>query len=102
MRKKDCGLPAIAAISTISAITTAATAAATTISTIAAAPTTAVSATASAATRALRLRARFIHHKVPAAKILTVEAGNGAVCFLIIGDFDEGEATRLPSETIAN
>ena len=86
-------LPAVAAISAVSAIPTASatTAASATIPAASAAISPATAATATAATRAFCLRARFVDNKVPAAKVLTVQTGDRAICFFIIGDLDEGE-----------
>jgi hypothetical protein len=103
--KRKGSLPAVAAVPAISTIAAASAATATAISTIAAATTTtatAVSTATSAATRTLRLRTRFIHNKVPAAKILTIQAGDRAIRVFIVCNFDESEAARLPSETITN
>jgi hypothetical protein len=96
-------LPAIAAIATVSAITTATTAA-TTSTTIAAAASaiTAASAATTTATRAFGLRTGFIHDEVPATEVLTVEAVHRAIGFFIIGNFNEGEPTRLASKTVTN
>ncbi len=96
-------LPAVSAISAVSAITTTATAAASAaISAASTAITAATAAATSAATRAFRLRARFVDNKVPAAKILTVQTGDGAIRFFIVGNFDEREPARLSGETITN
>jgi hypothetical protein len=96
-------LPAIAAVTTIAAaVATTATTAAATSATATTSTVASVSATTSAATRAFRLRARFVDHKVPAAKVLTVEAGYRAIRFFIIGDLDESKAARLPRETVTN
>jgi hypothetical protein len=105
VRKRKGQLPAVAAIAAIAAIPTTSAATATAIATIASATTTtaaAVSTTSAAATRAFGLGTRFIHNKIPAAKILTVQAGHGAIRFFIVSNFDESEAARLPSETITN
>jgi hypothetical protein len=93
-------LPAISAVAAIPAIATAASAAAATSAITTAA--SAISAAASAATRAFRLWARFVDNKVPAPKVLTVEAGDRAIRFFIVGDFDESKAARLPRESVAN
>jgi hypothetical protein len=93
-------LPAIAAVASVSTIAAAATAAAATAAVTTA--SAAITTTATTAARAFRLRARFIHNKVPAAKILTVEAGDGAIRVFIVADFDEGESARLARETVAN
>jgi hypothetical protein len=97
-------LPAVAAIATVTAISAAPTAAA---STAIPAPTTASSTAVAAAstassTAALRLWTSFVDYQVPAAKILTVEIGNGAIRFFIVCDFDERESPRLPRESIPN
>jgi hypothetical protein len=96
-------IPAVATTTTIAAATAASTTAAT--STAITAPATtaaAVSTASSAATGALGLRTSFVHYQVPASKVLTVQRGDRAICFFIIGDFDEGEPTRLARETVAN
>jgi|SRR5271167_4188322 len=104
VRKRKGQLPAVAAIAAIAAIPTTSAATATAIATIASATTTAaaVTTTSSSATRAFGLRTRFIHNKIPAAKILTVQAGHGAIGFFIVSNFDESETARLPCETITN
>jgi hypothetical protein len=96
-------LPAVAAIAAVSTIAATSTAAAAPATAAAAAPAavTAVSATPTAA-RAFRLRARFVDNKVPAAKVLTIEACDSAIRFFIVGDLDEGEAARLSRESVAN
>jgi hypothetical protein len=48
------------------------------------------------------LWARFLYHQIPATKILTVQGGHCLIRFLIVGDFDEGESTRLPREAVTN
>jgi hypothetical protein len=48
------------------------------------------------------LRTRFIHYQVPATEILTVEIGDRAIRFFIIGNFDEGKTPRLAREPIPN
>jgi hypothetical protein len=48
------------------------------------------------------LRTGFVHDKVPAPEILTVEGSDCAIRLFIIGDFDEGESARLARETITN
>jgi hypothetical protein len=100
--KREGALPAVAAISAVSAIPTTATT--TPPATIPAASATVSAATAatSAATRAFRLRARLVDNKVPAAKVLTVQAGDRTIRFFIVGDLDESEAARLTGETVAN
>jgi hypothetical protein len=99
-------LPAVAAVTTVAAITAAsapATTASATISATAPAATTAAIASApTAATGALGLRTRFIDYQVPATKILTVEIGDRAIRFFIIGNFDEGKTPRLAREPIPN
>jgi hypothetical protein len=92
-------LPAVAAVSTVPAIAAATTS--TTATAIATSSTT-IATTATTATRALCLRSSFIDDQVPAPEVLTVQGRNGAICVFIAGDFDEGEATRLTRETIAN
>jgi hypothetical protein len=48
------------------------------------------------------LRTGFVHDKVPAPEILTVEGSDRAIRLFIIGDFDESEAAGLARETITN
>jgi hypothetical protein len=48
------------------------------------------------------LRARFVHHEIPAPEILTVQGSDSAIRFFIIVNFDESEAARLTREPIAN
>ena len=106
-------LPAISAIATAAAVsstittTTAATASTTApasaIATASAAATAAaVAATTAAATGAFRLRPRFVYHQIPPTKILTVEGSNCLIRLFIVGDFNEGESTRLPCEAVTN
>src|SRR5579862_5306293 len=99
-------LPAVAAISAIASIAAASTtsAAATTIATAPSATTASAiaSAAATTATAAFGLRTRFVHYQVPATKILTIEVGNRAIRFFIVGNFDEGESPRLSRESIPN
>ncbi|HUN62820.1 MAG TPA: hypothetical protein VMU53_12555 [Candidatus Sulfotelmatobacter sp.] len=95
-------LPAIAAIATVSTVAATAAAAPATIAAASTATTTAVITTPAASTLAFGLRTSFIHHKVPAAEVLAVETGNSAVRVFITGNFDKGETTRLPSETVTN
>ncbi len=97
-------LPAIA---TVPAITTAvaatAPAPAATITTPAAATTSApVTTPPTTATGAFSLRTRFVNNQVPASKILTIETRDSAIGVFIVGDLDEGEATRLSRKTISN
>jgi hypothetical protein len=96
-------LPAVAAIAAVSTITAAPTAAATTITavTTAAATATTVAATTSA-TRSLGLRTGFVDDEVPATKVLTVQAGYGAIRVFIAGDFDEGKTTRLARKPVTD
>ncbi|HET9803004.1 MAG TPA: hypothetical protein VFP96_07200 [Candidatus Acidoferrum sp.] len=97
-------LPAIAPVAPVSAITTIA--AATTTAASAAAMTTTpaaiAAATTSAATTAFSLRPSFIHNEIASPEILAVHGIDGAVGFFVVGDFDEGKATRLSRETVAN
>jgi hypothetical protein len=104
VRKGRLKLPAIAAVPAISTIAAPTSATAAAISTIAApaSATAAITAAAPTATRTLRLWTGFVHNQIPAAKILTVQAGNCAIRFFIVGDFDERESARLPRETITN
>ena len=82
---------AVAAIATIAAAAATSTAAA--IATAAATSTPAISTATTAAPRGpFRLRARFVHNKVPTTEVLTVEAVDRAVCVFVTGDFDEREA----------
>ena len=92
-----CRLPAIAAVAPVAAIssTTPATAAPAAISTAAASATAAVAATSTATAATFGLRTRFIHHQVPAAKILAIEISNRAIRFFIVGDFDKGCRARF-------
>jgi hypothetical protein len=107
MRAEEIRLPAVAAIATVAAIP-AAPASVTTppaaTTTVAATPgtTTAAVPAAAPAAGALGLRARFVHHEVSTAEILTVHGIDCAVCVFVVVDFDEGETAGLPSETIAN
>src|SRR5208283_5178081 len=86
-REKE-NLPAITAVA---AITT----------TVAATATT-VTAPPATATGAFGLRTRFVHNQVPAPEVLTIETRDSAIGVFIVGDFDEGEATRLSREAISN
>src|SRR5208337_2917378 len=97
-------LPAVAAVAAITPVATPATTPAAAITTPAAttSTTTAIAATPTTATRALRLRPRFVDDKVPAPEVLTVQARHGAVGVFIVGDFDEGETSRLSREAIPN
>jgi len=98
-------LPAIAAVAAFPTITAASTAASAAISAVTTTPaaTTATIATASAAApRSLGLRAGFVDHEVPATKVLTVEASDGAIRIFIAGDFDESEAARLACKTVTD
>jgi hypothetical protein len=97
-------LPAVSAIAAVSTITAAPAATTAAISPIAATATTAATITAAstAATGAFRLRASFVDHEVPATKVLTVEAGDGAIGIFITGDFDEREAARLSCKTVTD
>jgi hypothetical protein len=95
------GLPAIAAVAAIPAASTA-TAVAAASSATTTSPT-AITATAPAATAAtLSLRPRFVHHQVSPAEILSVKRVYGLVGVFVVGDFDEGEPTRLTRETVTN
>jgi hypothetical protein len=108
IRKQRKTLPAIPAVATTTTIAATAAASTTTATSSAittpatASATTAVATASSAATGALGLWARFVDHQVPASKVLAVQRGHRAICFFIIGDFDEGEPTRLAGETVAN
>jgi hypothetical protein len=99
-------LPTIAAIAAVTPITTssAATATATAISAVTAASSTtaAIAAATASASGAFGLRTGFVDDEISATKVLTVQAGNGAVCVFIAGDFDEGKATRLPCKAVPN
>jgi len=97
-------LPAVAAVPAIpTAVATSATAPAAAITTAATTTsTTAIAATPTTATGALRLRTRFVDDKVPAPEVLTIQARHGAVGVFIVGDFDEGKASRLSREAIPN
>ncbi len=95
-------LPAIAPIASVSAIAPTTATASTTVAAAITAPTTAVTATAATAARAFGLRAGFVHYEVPTAKILTVQTGHRAIRVFIASDFDEREAARLASKTVAN
>jgi hypothetical protein len=99
--RKLPAVPAIAAVSTISTTATAATPA-TIAATATAVTATTTGAATTAATRSFGLRPCFVHHHVPAPEVLTVERGNRAIRFFIVGNFDERETARLPGETIAN
>jgi hypothetical protein len=94
-------LPAVAAIPAVSAITAAATA-----TTAAAVPTAATTptivATSTAATRTFGLRTGFINNQVPATEVLTVQAGDRAICIFITCDFNECKPSRLSSEAVPN
>jgi hypothetical protein len=76
-----------------------ATAAATTVAATSAAVSTATSATTTAA---LGLWPGFVHHEVSPAEVLAVQGVDRAIRILVIGHFDESEATRLSRETIAD
>ena len=102
VKKEDGNLPTIAAIAPVAAISTASTATTTAIATASAAAPTAITATSPAATGAFCLRTSFVHDKVPATEVLAVKAIDCAIRILIVGNFDEGEATRLTREAIAN
>jgi len=102
VKNEDGSLPTIAAIAAVAAIPTASTATATAIPTAAAAAPAAITATSPAATGAFGLRASFVHDKVPATEVLAVKAVDCAIRILIVGNFDEGEATRLTRKAIAN
>jgi hypothetical protein len=99
-------LPTIPAVAPVSAITTiaapATTAAPAAASAMTATPSAITAATTSAATTAFGLRPSFIHNEIASPKILTVHGIDGAVGFLVVGDLDESEATRLSRETVAN
>jgi hypothetical protein len=84
--------PAVAAVATVATIAAAATTSTAAAIATAAATTSAVSPATTAARGAFRLRARFIHNKVPTTEVLTVEAVDRAICVFIAGDFDEREA----------
>jgi hypothetical protein len=98
-------LPAVAAISTvatISAIASTTTAAASTTVTAAAATTTSAETTASSTAATLLLRTSFVDNEITAAEVLAVHGIDGAIRFLVVGDFDESKTARLTCETIAN
>jgi hypothetical protein len=108
---REAGLPAVAAIAavstaaTITAAATAATASATT--TASAAPISAIAATtagsaATAAAGAFGLRTGFVHDKVPAPEILTVEGSDRAIRLFIVRNFNESETSGLARKTITN
>jgi hypothetical protein len=58
--------------------------------------------TTPAAAAAFGLGTRFVHHKIAPSKILAVQGIDGAVCFFVIGNFNEGKAAGLSCETVAN
>jgi hypothetical protein len=96
-----------AAITTTSTASATASAAATTAATMtatSAAVTTATTAAAaaSAAPGAFGLGPRFVHHKVPSAKVLAVQRIDRTIRIFVIAHFNEREPTRLPRETIAD
>jgi hypothetical protein len=108
-------LPAIATVATIGTTITAAPAATTTMTaapataaTVAATSAAITSATATAApatattTGALGLRPRFVDYQVSSAEVLTVQRINRPIGIFVIAHFNEGEAARLPGETIAD
>ena len=105
-KRAERALPAISAVATVAAVAAAAAAAATTATAIptsaAATATTVTASTTTAATGAFRLGTRFIDNEVPASEILSVQGSHGAIGFFIIGNFNEGETTRLSRETISN
>jgi len=103
-REASGNLPAVSAIAAVATIPAASTASATPAAIPAAPPASAaaVASAAPAATAAFGLRTRFVDHQVPAAEILTIEIGNRAIRFFIVGNFDEGETPRLTREAIAN
>ena len=89
-RKKNY-LPTVAAVATIATIAAAAaTSTAAAIATAAATPS-AVSTATTTTGGTFRLRARFIHNKVPTTEVLTVEAVDRTICVFVTGDFDERE-----------
>jgi hypothetical protein len=90
---------AVAAIATIAAAAATSTAAA--IAT-AAATTPAISTATTAPRGTFRLRARFVHNKVPTTEVLTVEAVDRAIGVFVTGDLDEREAARLARETVTD
>ncbi len=107
------GLPAPVATASASAITaipaTAASAtAATTPATAASAATstaaiTATSASASTAASATLTRgASFVNDNIAAQEIMSVQALNGALGFLVAIDLDKPEPARLPRKTVAH
>jgi hypothetical protein len=106
-KRENENLPAVTAVPAITttiaaAVAAAATASPTAITTAAAATTTAVTAPPTTTTGAFGLRTRFVHNQVPAPEVLTIETGNSAIGVFIVGDFDEGEATRLSREAISD
>jgi hypothetical protein len=102
-KKEKEKLPAIAAVPAITAaISATATATTATITTPAATTTAAVTTPPTTATGAFGLRTRFVNDQVPASEILTIETRHGTVSVFIVGDLDEGEATRLSREAIPN
>jgi hypothetical protein len=92
-------VPAVAAISTIAAASTTTTAA---ISATAATTTAAIATTSAATPRSLGLRAGFVDHKVPATKVLTVQAVDRTIRVFITGNFDEGKAARLARKPVTD
>ena len=91
-KEKKNYLPTVAAVATIATIAAAAaTSTAAAIATAAATPS-AVSTATTTTGGTFRLRARFIHNKVPTTEVLTVEAVDRAICVFVTGDFDESEA----------
>jgi hypothetical protein len=99
-RKEE--LPAIAAITAVTTITTTSAAAPTAISAITAASSTsaAISSATASASGAFGLRTGFVDDEISATKVLTVQAGDGAIRVFIAGDFDERKPARLPCETV--
>jgi hypothetical protein len=95
-------LPAVAAIATVTAIATIPAITTATPSTTTARAAAAAEAAASATTATLFLRTSFVDDQVAAAKVLPVHGIDGAVSFVVIGNFDEGETARLPCETVTN
>jgi hypothetical protein len=58
--------------------------------------------TPATAAAAFGLGTCFVHHKIAPSKILAVQGIDGAVCFFVIGNFNEGKAAGLTRETVAN
>lgn len=92
------GLPAIAAVAAISTVA----AAPSTTAAMSATATTATETAATTATAALLLGTSFVDHQIAAAEVLAIHGIDGAVSFIVIGDFDESKTAGLAGKTIAN